>query len=284
MYQVPLEDIDGILALSYSRSDVSSGQVLGVLNARGDGTLKSVHYEQTVLRTGVSRHFVDAGYEQHLFHDRFRHVFLPIALNVGVLAHTVTLGYGYDRDADYGNFGFKLNYTRNTPFGARKRNAAYQLVNPAATANWSLYRLSAKYNYDWDNGWSVSGKLGGQFSHNALISGERFYITGLSKVRGFEEVEASGDSAYFVRAQLISPNWYADTRFHVFVDGGRYELNFPLPAERGADNIVSTGVGVRWTPSFGLDMLLEGGVVIDGLSVAPIGSAAGHFKMVYWFQ
>lgn len=284
MYQIPFENIDGNLILSYSRSDVRSGQVLGVLNARGDGTLKSVHYKQKIFSTNTSRHYLDFGYEQHLFNDRFRHTVLPLALDVGILAHVAMLGYSYERNSNDSDFDFKMSYYRNTPFGARKRNAAYQLINPAARANWDLYRFSAKYNYDFNNNWSLSGMASGQFSKNTLISGERFYITGLSKVRGFEEAEASGDSAFFVRAQLTSPVWYPDTRFHFFVDSGRYELNAPLPTERSSDNIVSTGLGAKWTPSFGLDVLLEGGVVVDGLSVAPIGSAAGHFKVIYWFQ
>jgi len=284
MYQIPVESFDGNLILSYSRSDVRSGQVLGVLNARGDGRLASIHYKQNIFTTNASRHDLDFGYEQHLFHDRFRHTVLPIALDVGILAHVAVLGYSYERNSDDGEFDFKIDYYRNTPFGAQKRNAAYQLINPAARANWDLYRLSAKYNYDFNTGWSISGKASGQLSKNTLISGERFYITGLSKVRGFEEAEASGDTAFFVRAQLTSPVWYPDTRFHLFVDSGRYEFNAPLPTERSSDNIVSTGLGVHWTPSFGLDMLLEGGVVVDGISVAPVGSAAGHFKAIYWFQ
>jgi len=284
MYQIPVETLDGNLIFSISRADVVSGQVLGVLNSRGNGTLKSIHYEQTIFRTGSSRHYLDIGFEQHLFNERFRNVALPVAFSIGILARPVVFGYGYEGSTNYGEFGLHAGYYHNTPVGTQKRNAAYRLLNPAAFANWNLTRLSADYSYDWENGWSFSAKAGGQISNNALIAGERFYITGLSKVRGFEEVEASGDTAFFLRTQVISPNWLPDTRFHAFLDAGRYKLNFPFPGEFGSDKIVSTGLGAHWTPAFGLDVLAEAGVVLNSLPVAPKRSITGHFKVIYWFQ
>jgi len=284
MYNIPVETLDGNLILSVSRADVASGQVLGVLSTRGNGTLKSIHYEQTIFRTNSSRHYLDIGYEQHLFNERFRNIALPVAFSIGILARPAVLGYGYESNTDYGEFGLHASYYHNTPVGTQKRNAAYRLLNPAAFANWNFLRLSADYSYDWDNGWSFSGKAGGQISNNALIAGERFYITGLSKVRGFEEVEASGDTAFFLRTQVVSPNWLPDTRFHAFLDAGRYKLNFPFPGEFGSDKIVSTGLGAHWTPAFGLDVMAEAGIVLNSLPVAPNGSMTGHFKVVYWFQ
>jgi len=284
MYQIPVETLDGNLILSMSRADVASGQVLGVLDTRGNGTLKSIHYEQTLFRTASSRHYLDIGYEQHLFHERFSNVVLPFTLSIGILAKPVVLGYGFEGDNDYGQFGLHVSYYHNTPVGTQKGNASYRLLNPAAFANWNLLRLGADYKYDWENGWSFSGKAGGQISNNALIAGERFYITGMSKVRGFEEVEASGDTAFFLRTQLTSPNWLPDMRFHAFVDAGRYKLNFPFPGEFGSDKIVSTGLGAHWTPAFGVDVMAEAGIVLNSLPVAPNGSMTGHFKVIYWFQ
>jgi len=284
MYEIPVVTLDGDLTLSISRADVASGQVLGVLNTRGNGTLKSIHYEQTLFRTASSRHYLDIGYEQHLFHERFSNVVLPLTLSTGILAKPVVLGYGFESDNNYGQFGLHVSYYHNTPVGTQKRNASYRLLNPAAFANWNFLRLGANYQYDWENGWSFSGKAGGQVSNNALIAGERFYITGMSKVRGFEEVEASGDTAFFLRTQLTSPNWLPDMRFHAFVDAGRYKLNFPFPGEFGSDKIVSTGLGAHWTPAFGLDVMAEAGIVLNSLPVAPNGSMTGHFKVIYWFQ
>jgi len=284
LYMIPLEELGGKLMLSFSRANIISGQIQGVLNSSGNGTLKSIHYEQTLLRKGGARHFLEFGLEQHRFLERFGNVVLPAAFSVGILARPVVVGYGIERELEQGKFAVRLGYYHNTPVGTQKALASYQLLNPAAVANWSLVRMSADYQHDWSNGWSFSGKLGGQYSNNALISGERFYITGLAKVRGFEEVEASGDSAYFLRSELISPNWVQDTRFHAFVDAGRYKLNFPFPGEFGTGTIVSTGLGVHWTPAFGLDLLGEAGIVLNGLPVAPRGSMTGHFKVVYWFQ
>ncbi len=284
LYQVPFETFDGKLILNLSRADVSSGQVLGVLNARGNGTIKSLHYEQTFFRTLTSRHYLDFGFEQHFFLEHFNHIVLPVAFSIGITARPVVLGYGYEGSTDYGEFGFRTSYHHNTPLGTNKDNASYRLLNPASFANWSFYRLSANYKYNWANNWSLSGKASGQLSNNALISGERFYITGLSEVRGFEEAEAFGDSAFFLRTQLTTPNWLRDTRFHAFVDAGRYKLNFPIPGELAAANIVSTGVGAHWTPAFGLDVLAEVGMVLNGLPVAPNRSVTGHFKVIHWFQ
>ncbi|MDQ6992668.1 MAG: ShlB/FhaC/HecB family hemolysin secretion/activation protein [Mariprofundus sp.] len=284
MYQVPVEALDGKLILSASRADVASGQVLGVLNSRGNGTLKSIHYEQTIFRTSSSRHYLDIGYEQHLFNERFTNIALPVAFSIGILANPVVFGYGFESNTGYGEFNLHADYYHNTPLGAQKRNATYRLLNPAAFANWSLLRLNANYHYDWESGWSFSGNAGGQISNNALIAGERFYITGLSKVRGFEEVEASGDTAFFLRTQVTSPSWLPDTRFHAFLDAGRYKLNFPFPGEFPSDKIVSTGLGAHWRPAFGLDVMAEAGIVLNSLPVAPKGSMTGHFKVVYWFQ
>ena len=283
-YVVPVQTLDGKLILKYSRADVASGQVLGVLDTRGDGTLKSVHYEQTLLRTDSARHYLDLGFEQHLFHDRFVNPLLPVSFTVGTLSNPVVLGYGFEHSSDLGDLAMRLRYYHNTPFGTQRRLATYQLINPASVANWSYYRLRATYKHDWDHDWTFYAKIGGQLTNNTLIGGERYYITGMSKVRGFEEAEAFGDSAFFVRSELRSPYWLPDTRFHLFVDAGRYRLNFPLLNEFATDKIVSAGIGAHWAPSFGLDASLEAGWVLNGLPVAPVGSLVGHFKFIYWFR
>jgi len=284
LYEIPMEVVDGKLMLSFSRANVVSGKVQAVLDSRGNGTLASVHYEQTLLRRGGIRHFLIMGYEQHNFLEKFSNIAVPATFSIGILTKPVMLGYGLEGDFGQWHDDLSVSYYHNTPLGATKGNASYRLLNPASFANWSFFRMSAGFQYDWSSGWSLSENLAGQISNNALISGERFYITGLSKVRGFEEVEASGDTAFFSRSELISPYWIKDTRFHLFVDAGRYKLNFPLPGEVGSDNIVSTGFGVHWTSDIGLDVLGEAGVVLDGLPVAPIGSMTGHFKIIYWIQ
>ncbi len=284
LYEIPMEAVDGKFMLSFSRANVVSGKVQAVLDSRGNGTLASAHYEQTILRLGRVRHFLTAGYEQHKFLEKFSNPAAPVTFSIGVLTKPVVLGYGMEGKFDQWQSNLNVSYYHNTPLGATKGNTSYRLLNPASFANWSFLRMSADFMYNWNNGWSFSEKLAGQISNNALISGERFYITGLSKVRGFEEVEASGDTAFFSRSELISPYWLKNTRFHLFVDAGRYKLNFPLPGEFGSDKIVSTGLGLHWMSSFGLDVLGEAGVVLNGLPVAPNGSMTGHFKVVYWFQ
>ena len=50
----------------------------------------------------------------------------------------------------------------------------------------------------------LSARLDGQWSDEPLIPGEQFGIGGARSVRGYEEREASGDSGFFVSAELIS--------------------------------------------------------------------------------
>ena len=55
-------------------------------------------------------------------------------------------------------------------------------------------------------GWQLQGRLNGQYSPDALVSGEQLGLGGANSVRGYEEREIVGDSGFFAALELHGPD------------------------------------------------------------------------------
>lgn len=99
-------------------------------------------------------------------------------------------------------------------------------------------------------------KASGQISDDELFVAEQFYIGGAGRVRGFSPSSQSGDSGYFVSAELYLSPIYPKTKIFnqnlgdtiklvLFADHAGVYKNNVQPGENKNDYLTSIGAGLR---------------------------------------
>jgi hemolysin activation/secretion protein len=155
---------------------------------------------------------------------------VPLGLNVA-LAHNLQIGGGHAGDD---------RFEAARP-GSRPRYTALRFGGFAGTTIAETVQLQ--------------GRLAGQFTNDALVSGEQFGIGGIESVRGYEERELAGDRGAVVSFEVIGPDVSkvagassGDLRLLAFIDGGRIENRLGTPCLGDSDRctLSSYGVGARF--------------------------------------
>lgn len=96
--------------------------------------------------------------------------------------------------------------------------------------------------------WHLRIAIDGQYTHDALVSGEQFGIGGQDSVRGFDERELTNDRGNRATLEIQTPNFDeqfgpgAAARALVFADQGWLRRNQPLPGEVVRSHLASVGV------------------------------------------
>jgi len=110
--------------------------------------------------------------------------------------------------------------------------------------------------------WGTTGVLRGryQYSPNRLLSAEQFQIGGAYTVRGYTEGRQLGDSGYLGNAEWYVPAFMLPEKFHLpfmkqplkkslqlvtFTDFGEYNINKPVPGQKGHKMMLGCGFGLR---------------------------------------
>jgi len=94
----------------------------------------------------------------------------------------------------------------------------------------------------------IKTRFDGQYSEQALISGEQFGMGGISGgVRGFNERELIGDRGIRGSMEIWSPRfWQKQLRVLSYVDAGYLSRLEVLPGELNSESISSAGIGLLW--------------------------------------
>ena len=138
--------------------------------------------------------------------------------------------------------------------GSHADAAAFEAVRAGAKRAYSLLRLALTAATPIGEQWQLRGRLNGQWTPDALVSGEQFGFGGALSVRGYEERELIGDMGLSVALELSGPGllsaedgWGA-LRPLVFVDGGwaRNQGEAPCVDVRPHCSAASFGVGARY--------------------------------------
>src|SRR6185295_8975553 len=95
----------------------------------------------------------------------------------------------------------------------------------------------------------------GQYTKDALVSGEQFGLGGPDSVRGYQLREVSNDRGYSTQAELYTPDFarkfgLSDSykaRALAFYDWGSAQRNKAVAGDLVRDSISSIGLGVRLT-------------------------------------
>jgi len=231
---------------------------------RGSGTVVGVRYNQNLRPTASYEHRWIYGLENRRIDNRIGPVGASPDLVPDVTVHPASIGYaatwsGEGRQLDFSGIG-----VRNIPGGG-------------ANARYAIFRFAANLVQALPADAQLRVAVDGQYTRNALVSGEQFGIGGQDSVRGFDERELTNDRGNRMTLELQTPNFGErigpDTvaRALLFADQGWLWRNHPLPGEVVATHISSVGAGLRLSVAPSWRVRVDAARVIQGGGVRARG-------------
>ena len=254
-YGIPLYRQGGVLAFSYTNSDVVGG--FGTFTSTGAGQTFGVNYNYYLQPNGGRHSFLTAALDEKIFNTSITNG-APLASGQPdkVSSCPLSLGYNARVESDAAVWGYNTVVAVNLTCGSGNNLSDYQNANAGPTApdtrihssHWTALRGGGNYMSalaaDWS--WSARGQF--QYSAQALIAGEQFGLGGASSVRGTAERPISGDSGLSATLEITSSELYAGLRALGFLDAGWLRNNNPgvSPNKPPSDQLVSAGLGLRY--------------------------------------
>ena len=120
-------------------------------------------------------------------------------------------------------------------------------------------------------GWQARALLSGQYTGNALVSGEQFGLGGADSVRGYMLREVVNDRGYAGQLEVYTPELASrfglsdkyKLRLLAFYDFGAVQRNHALPGEELGDSVGSVGFGARVGYGKSLSMRLDRASILE---------------------
>lgn len=294
-YHVPFYGTAGALDFSANYSNVNSGIVAttaGSYAISGSGTVLGVRYTQLLQRIGDWDQRVSAGIDYRYYQNKVTPNGTNSSLVPDLVSHPLTLSYSGFARSEQREWRASISATQNIPGGSNGDTASFQAPGGRAgsTANFRAVRFSGLVKQSLPADWAVQAQFSGQYSGDALISGEQFGIGGVESVRGFREREVLNDRGYRTSFELQSPNMAkiigtTDTRIQViaFYDAGNVRRNKPLPGENTATSIASAGAGLRIGVGSSAQIRLDYASILQGGGVRRNGESMLHANLTLLF-
>ena len=294
-YRIPFYSVSGLLDLSASYSNVNSGNIAtpaGNYAISGSGNVLGVKYTYLLPRFGEWDHRVSAGLDYRYIKNNVSFAGANTSLIPDLVARPVTLSYaGFSREGTR-EWRANVSFSKNIAGGEKNSTAAYQAPGgrAGATADFSVWRYNVFLRQMLPADWQAQWQLNGQYTSNALISGEQFGIGGVDSVRGFNEREVLNDRGYRTSLELQGPNLgkafesdQLQLRPAVFYDAGWVQRNRPLPGEQTHTAISSAGVGLRANFGSNLQARVDYAAVLEGGGVRKSGDRKLHASVLLTF-
>lgn len=278
-YTVPFYTAGGSLTGFATRSKVDSGTIAGAFNVSGRGEFLGMRWRQHLDPQGAYSHAIEAGVEDRFFDNSV--LFGPSQIGVDVRTRPLTLGYQGRWDGVGAVLRGTLDHARNLGGGSDNDDSAYAANRAGATTHWSAWRYSLEGS-TLAGGWTLTARLRGQHSGDALVPGEQFALGGAGWVRGLAEREGTGDKGHVINFEALTPPLAEGLRLLLFADAGatRNNLAGALPARQGA---ASAGLGVRYQWRSSLSVSMDLASVLNGAGNTSSHSHKLHVALAYRF-
>jgi hemolysin activation/secretion protein len=123
--------------------------------------------------------------------------------------------------------------------------AAADAATAQTAGSFHKFNLEAARLQSLAPGWTLYGRLSGQWAGQNLDSSEKMVLGGPTGVRAWPSGEATGDEGLLAQLEL---RWRGGAfEPYAFIDGGRVRLNRdPWAAGDNRRSIAGAGLGVRW--------------------------------------
>jgi hemolysin activation/secretion protein len=155
-----------------------------------------------------------------------------------------------------------------------------------ASASFVYYRGDVGHTQGLPGDLQLFFKVSGQYGPDPLVGPEQFTAGGADSVRGYLEVEASGDLGALGSFELRSPSlgrWLGPTvkewRFYAFTEGGRVWIHDPLPEQKSFATLWGVGGGTRFRFWDHLSGTFDVGVPLTVAGPTPKYQPRIHFRV-----
>ena len=286
-YRVPLPWLGDSIDLYGIYADVSAGVVSDLFNVRGSGTVVGARFNQNLRPTSNYRHRLLYGLEHRRIDNRIGLIGGSPDLVPDVTLHPASVGYAGTWNDPSRQLDFSGTAFHNFPGGSNGGGAAFAAARAGASASYAIVRYAAKAVQTLRLDWQLRAAVDGQYTRDALVSGEQFGIGGQDSVRGFDERELSNDIGNRATLELQTPNFGERlgagviARALVFLDHGWLRRNQALPGEAVRNHISSVGVGLRLSLPPSWNLRVDAAHVTLGTASRPRGDDRLLFSIGY---
>lgn len=291
-YRIPLYSLGDALEFAYGYSNVDSGKlttVAGPIGISGSGEVFSAKYEQMLPRWGDWLGKLTYGLDYRVYTNKVQVEGSSESLIPDAVVHPLSLTYGGQITQERRVLSAALTYLHNIPGGGDGRTEDFTKPGgrAGATANYQAWRLSASMMQSLPLDWMLKLAVNGQYTSDALISGEQFGVGGQDSVRGFYERQLANDSGIRGSVELYSPELLGRSelklRAMAFYDAGGLWRNKAQPGEIEHITVASTGIGLRGGYGKRLSYRVDWAMVTDGGATRVPGDKRVHASLILSF-
>lgn len=256
---VPLLATGGTLDFSLDHSRSELGSVLAFNSISGRSTGAHLGYRHALSRASDRERFLTVALDQRQYDDVYD--FAGTNLGSSVAARPLTLGYSALARGRWIT-QLSLGLTGNIPGGGDNASANYAASRFGAKTQWLRGNASAFALRPLGSGWQFSARLNGQYSDDALISGEQFRTGGSGGLRGLIEGEVAGDSGVSGGLELVAA-WPLPLQGFVFTEATRATRNRSTVGSPDVLAATTAGIGLRSPGESLISFELSLGHVLD---------------------
>ena len=291
-YRIPLYSLGDALEFAYGYSNVDSGKlttVAGPIGISGSGEVFSAKYEQMLPRWGDWLGKLTYGLDYRVYTNKIQVEGSSESLIPDAVVHPLSLTYGGQITQERRVLSAALTYLHNIPGGGDGRTEDFTKPGgrAGATANYQAWRLSASMMQSLPLDWMLKLAVNGQYTSDALISGEQFGVGGQDSVRGFYERQLANDSGIRGSVELYSPELHGRSELKLralaFYDAGGLWRNKAQPGETEHITVASTGIGLRGGYGKRLSYRVDWAMVTDGGATRVPGDKRVHASLILSF-
>lgn len=295
-YRVPLYQSGNALEFAYGYSNVDSGDLTtaaGNFAISGSGQIFSARFEQYLPQWGELMHKLAYGLDYRAYTNSVKADDLGgESLVPDSTVHPLSLTYSGNLRLSGQELYFSLGVAQNIPGGSDGTTEAFNRPGgrQGADASYHLWRYQLNGTQLLPADWMLRGGVEGQYTRDALVSGEQFGAGGMNSVPGFYERQVANDYGHRFGVELYTPDLgnLFDTpdvraRLLVFYAAARLYRNQAQPGEVQRQQISSYGVGLRAGYTKRVSLRLDLGVVDQGGGVMEPGSTMVNASIVGYF-
>jgi len=288
-YHVPFYAQGGALDLYASYSDVDSGVVtagLFDLAVSGRGAVYGARYSQVLAQRSIGGHALEGRILYGVDIKAYKNSVFLFDQDFGndVTVRPLSIGYVGRVALDAGEASFSATLLRNVPGGSRGGKEDFALARAGAKAGYAALRFGGAWTQALGKSdWQSRVLLNGQWSGDALVSGEQIGLGGGASVRGFDERALSTDIGAGLNLELYTPNLCSragwQCRLLGFTDAAWGKRNDALPGELRSTTIAGAGLGLRVAAGRSASVQVDYGAVVKEGALGGAGNGRLHVRV-----
>ena len=253
-YHMPLPQWQSSFDLIAGYSNVNSGTVQGLFNVSGSGKIVAARWNLYVPKWAD----VEQKFSFGLDHREYKNSVLLGGASIvpNITLHPVSLTYSALKRYADAELSFYGAVSANLAWGPNGDAGAFQRLGQrvGATEDYLIFRYGATYTQVLPSEWQLRAAFNGQYTEDALVSGEQFGVGGPDSVRGYLVRELASDRGYQAQFEVYTPDLArkgglsdnSRLKLLAFYDTGTVRRIKELPGEVQRDSISSAGIGLRW--------------------------------------